>query len=196
MKTLYLMRHGETIFNQKMLLQGQCDAPLTKLGINQAKIAGQYFTNNNIKIDQFFASPLKRAIDTLKLVTNLQDVELTCDDGLMEWGFGLLEGESQKLFPCGFPYEERLVPFNGEAQSQVLDRFSNAINSIIEQTQEGNTSLCVAHTCVIRLFLQVCKADCEVPRRLGNCAIVKLEFDNNEFIIKEVIEHDFSSIME
>ena len=191
MKTLYLMRHGETIFNQKMLLQGQCDAPLTKLGINQAKIAGQYFTNNNIKIDQFFASPLKRAIDTLKLVTNLQDVQLTCDDGLMEWGFGLLEGESQKLFPCGFPYEERLVPFNGEAQSQVLDRFSNAINSIIEQTQEGNTSLCVAHTCVIRLFLQVCSADCEVPRRLGNCAIVKLEFD-----IKEVIEHDFSSIME
>ena len=196
MKTLYLMRHGETIFNQKMLLQGQCDAPLTKLGINQAKIAGQYFTNNNIKIDQFFASPLKRAIDTLKLVTNLQDVELTCDDGLMEWGFGLLEGESQKLFPCGFPYEERLVPFNGEAQSQVVDRFSNAINSIIEQTQEGNTSLCVAHTCVIRLFLQVCSADCEVPRRLGNCAIVKLEFDNDEFIIKEVIEHDFSSIME
>ncbi len=29
MKTLYLMRHGETLFNTMDVNQGQCDSPLT-----------------------------------------------------------------------------------------------------------------------------------------------------------------------
>ena len=42
-KTLYLMRHGQTLFNLQHKIQGWCDAPLTQLGIEQAKIAGKYF---------------------------------------------------------------------------------------------------------------------------------------------------------
>lgn len=38
-KTLYLMRHGQTLFNARKKIQGWCDAPLTELGIKQAKIA-------------------------------------------------------------------------------------------------------------------------------------------------------------
>ena len=37
-KTLYLMRHGQTLFNVRRKVQGWCDAPLTKLGIGQAII--------------------------------------------------------------------------------------------------------------------------------------------------------------
>ena len=47
-KTLYLMRHGQTLFNVQHKIQGWCDAPLTELGIKQAKIAGEYFKNNHI----------------------------------------------------------------------------------------------------------------------------------------------------
>ena len=42
MKEFYLMRHGETRFNVHHRLQGVCDAPLTEVGIEQAKKAGQY----------------------------------------------------------------------------------------------------------------------------------------------------------
>ena len=38
-KTLYLMRHGQTLFNVQHKIQGWCDAPLTELGMKQAKIA-------------------------------------------------------------------------------------------------------------------------------------------------------------
>lgn len=31
-KTLYLMRHGQTLFNKRHRIQGWCDAPLTDLG--------------------------------------------------------------------------------------------------------------------------------------------------------------------
>ena len=39
MATLYLMRHGQTEFNVRKLVQGHCDAPLTELGIEQARRA-------------------------------------------------------------------------------------------------------------------------------------------------------------
>lgn len=46
MKTLYLVRHGETLFNALHKIQGWCDSPLTKKGIQQAKQAKQWFENN------------------------------------------------------------------------------------------------------------------------------------------------------
>ncbi|CAJ1189625.1 hypothetical protein CPR19088_GLDEOEPO_02023 [Companilactobacillus paralimentarius] len=41
-KTLYLMRHGQTLFNQLHLIQGACDSPLTSEGIESAKKASAY----------------------------------------------------------------------------------------------------------------------------------------------------------
>ncbi|HSC81369.1 MAG TPA: histidine phosphatase family protein, partial [Chitinolyticbacter sp.] len=36
-RTLYLLRHGQTEYNRDRRLQGQCDSPLTELGIAQAR---------------------------------------------------------------------------------------------------------------------------------------------------------------
>lgn len=36
-QTLYLMRHGETLFNQLGKIEGWSDSPLTENGIKQAK---------------------------------------------------------------------------------------------------------------------------------------------------------------
>lgn len=33
MKTLYLVRHGQTLFNARHKIQGWCDFPLTQTGI-------------------------------------------------------------------------------------------------------------------------------------------------------------------
>ena len=71
-KTLYLMRHGQTLFNVQHKIQGWCDAPLTELGIKQAKIAGEYFKNNHITFDHAYSSTSERACDTLEIVTDYQ----------------------------------------------------------------------------------------------------------------------------
>ena len=42
-QTLYLMRHGETLFDQLGKMEGWSDSPLTKKGIRQAKRASEYF---------------------------------------------------------------------------------------------------------------------------------------------------------
>ena len=49
-KTLYLMRHGQTMFNLRGKVQGQV-TPLTSLEISQAKQAGQYFNEHNISFE-------------------------------------------------------------------------------------------------------------------------------------------------
>ena len=65
-KTLYLMRHGQTLFNVRRKIQGACDSPLTELGINQAKHVSQYF--KDIKLDHAYASTSERSSDTLELI--------------------------------------------------------------------------------------------------------------------------------
>lgn len=91
-KTLYLIRHGQTLFNQRKKIQGFCDAPLTELGIKQAKIAASYFKENNITFDQAYSSTSERASDTLELITDKSYQRLK---GLKEWNFGTLKARAK-----------------------------------------------------------------------------------------------------
>ena len=43
MKTIYLMRHGRTLFNVMGLNQGMSDSPLTKEGIEEALKTKEWF---------------------------------------------------------------------------------------------------------------------------------------------------------
>ena len=49
-KTLYLMRHGQTLFNLQHKIQGWCDSPLTELGIKQAKVAGKWIMLIQVRV--------------------------------------------------------------------------------------------------------------------------------------------------
>ena len=62
MKHLYLMRHGQTLFNVYRRIQGWCDSPLTELGIHQAKLAREKL--KYIPFDHYYSSTSERACDT------------------------------------------------------------------------------------------------------------------------------------
>ena len=117
-KTLYLMRHGQTMFN----LRGRCrgsDSPLTSLGISQAKQAGQYFNEHNISFGIYIHLALN-ACDTLECVAPNQDYNRL--KGLKEWHFGILEGESNDLLNANYDikdaFGDRLVVFDGESKKK------------------------------------------------------------------------------
>lgn len=44
-KKLYIIRHGQTLFNLLDKVQGASDSPLTELGIKQAETARNYIEN-------------------------------------------------------------------------------------------------------------------------------------------------------
>ena len=64
--TFYLVRHGETLFNQLGRMQGSCDSPLTERGIAQA-----YETADQLKeiwFDHIYTSPSERAWNTANII--------------------------------------------------------------------------------------------------------------------------------
>lgn len=130
-KILYLMRHGQTLFNLQHKIQGWCDAPLTQLGIEQAKIAGKYFKDNNITFDHAYSSTSERASDTLEIVTDGK-MPYTRSKKLKEWNFGSFEGKDEFLNPK-FPYGDFFVQFGGEGEQEFQDRISQALLEIMQK---------------------------------------------------------------
>lgn len=96
MKQVYLIRHGQTLFNKQKKIQGFCDSPLTDLGIKQVEIARKHIDELSMKFDEAYSSTSERAIDTLKIIT---DIDFKTDKNLREWNFGELEGEGEHLNP-------------------------------------------------------------------------------------------------
>ena len=62
MLEIYLVRHGQTLFNEKDMVQGVCDSPLTKLGQKQAQNVASHL--RQVAFTQWFSSPSLRAVDT------------------------------------------------------------------------------------------------------------------------------------
>ncbi|GLT43979.1 hypothetical protein SLA2020_178990 [Shorea laevis] len=62
---LILIRHGESLFNEKNLFTGCVDVPLTKKGVEEAIEAGRRISN--IPVDEIYSSSLIRAQMTAML---------------------------------------------------------------------------------------------------------------------------------
>ncbi|OJG71151.1 hypothetical protein RV12_GL001590 [Enterococcus quebecensis] len=184
------MRHGETLFNQQKKIQGWCDSPLTEKGIKQAQIARDYFRNHPINFDSAYASTSERASDTLEQVTDLSYKRVK---GLKEWNFGRLESESESLNPP-LPYGDFFTGYGGEGERQFRKRVSETLMEIMKEA--GETVLVVSHGAACRQFMRNWAHTSEVDQkdRLGNCCILKFEFEHNTFKLAEIINHDFSSL--
>ncbi len=191
-KTLYLMRHGETLFNQLHKIQGWCDAPLTETGIKQAQIAKKYFTDNGIEFDEAYSSTSERASDTLEQVTNLSYQRRK---DLKEWNFGRFEGEPEFLNPP-LPYGDFFVPYGGESEYSFRERIADSLAEIMKNS-EGKTILVVSHGASCRQFMRYWEHTSTVRQkeRLRNCCILKFDyFEDETFQLMEIINHDFTKI--
>lgn len=192
MKTIYLTRHGQTLFNLQHKIQGFCDSPLTELGINQAKIANEYFIREGIKLEEAHSSTSERAVDTLEILTELP---FKTHKKLKEWNFGTFEGEGEHLNPP-LPYNDFFVQFGGEDQLEVEKRLNEAITKIATESSNEQI-LIVSHGGAIANFYRKWENYSQVRREgaIPNCSIFKYEYDDGIFVLKEIIRHDFSSIM-
>jgi len=70
---LILMRHGESVYNQKNLFTGWTDVDLSNKGVKEAKESAKLLKNAGILPDICFTSWLKRAIHTAQIV--LKEIE-------------------------------------------------------------------------------------------------------------------------
>lgn len=185
MKTIYLMRHGETLFNTMNLNQGQCDSPLTENGIRQALAAKDWFRQHQISFGAVYSSTAERACDTAELVTD--KMPYTRLKGLKEIYLGTWEATSIAQNPT-YPYGDYFIPMGGES----LEGFTERVHSTLLQiarTEENTPILVVSHGMAIRRFLAaISYIRNDEILALGNCGIVCLRFENDTFTVEEIID--------
>lgn len=95
MKKLVIIRHGESLWNQKNLFTGWVDVELSEKGIEEAHKGGKALSEAGFDFDICFTSYLKRAIDTLNIVLKEMDREwlpVFKSWKLNERHYGALEG--------------------------------------------------------------------------------------------------------
>jgi 2,3-bisphosphoglycerate-dependent phosphoglycerate mutase len=65
MKTLVLLRHGQSVWNRENRFTGWVDVPLSPLGVEEAQRAGRELRARGYEFDVAYTSLLRRAIKTL-----------------------------------------------------------------------------------------------------------------------------------
>ncbi len=87
----WFLRHGETDWNARGLAQGDVEVPLNEAGIAQAHAAAALLRGRGIR--SLVCSPLGRARETARIVSEALDVAVEIEDGLREVRFGAREGQ-------------------------------------------------------------------------------------------------------
>lgn len=96
--TLILLRHGNSIWNQKNLFTGWVDVDLSDLGRQEAKRAGELLAESGLKPDLLYTSRLKRAINTANIALESADriwIDVKRDWRLNERHYGALQGKDK-----------------------------------------------------------------------------------------------------
>lgn len=184
MKRLYLLRHGQTEFNVKKLVQGRCDSPLTGLGRQQARVAAAWLKAHNVVPDKVVSSPLGRAMDTAQLVaTELLGPDAAvepCED-IIERCYGTFEEGPHDALPTDvWDPGEDLVPFGGEGSRALQERMVDTLTNIMGA--DGiETLLAVSHGSASRQFIKAAAPEgFELPTKLPNCAIMIFDFEDSQ----------------
>ena len=95
MKTLVLLRHGESIWNKENRFTGWTDVDLSEKGIQEATLAGEVLKREGYSFDVAFTSVLRRAIRTLWIVQDGMDlmwIPVHISWRLNERHYGALQG--------------------------------------------------------------------------------------------------------
>lgn len=184
MKKLYLLRHGQTEFNVKKLVQGRCDSPLTDLGRKQAGMAAAWLKGHDVVPDKVVSSPLGRAMDTAQLIaTELlgPDAAVEPCEGIIERSYGSFEEGPHDALPTDvWDPGEDLVTFGGEGSQALQERMVGTLTNLMGA--EGiETLLAVSHGSASRQFIKAAAPEgFELPTKLPNCAIMIFDFDEED----------------
>lgn len=149
---LYITRHGQTVWNAEGKVCGVTDIELTGLGREQAAELGRELSmSKDINIDMVIASPLKRANDTAKIISDAISVPLRTDKRIIEQNFGKYEGGGRRSDEFIEAKRHFIDSYEGgESMLRVAQRVYNFLDEI--KKDKNKTYLVVAHNGIARVI--------------------------------------------
>lgn len=156
---LYVIRHGQTLWNAQGRLQGAADIPLNENGIRLARLTGEAL--KEIPFFCCFTSPLKRARDTADLILEGRDVPVFQEERIREITFGEWEGKDMETLPqdmldAFFHHPQNFqAPEGGESLIHLQERTGAFFRELTARDDlQDKTILVSTHGCAMRAFLQ------------------------------------------
>lgn len=142
MKTVYFIRHGQSVMNTQNVWSGYTDTPLTSHGHEQAKKAGQIAKEQGLTFDLIISSPLQRAHNTAQHVATALEYpheKIVLHDDLKERNFGSLEGKSFIPHAAKYARGEHHLDFYDGVEALIdlqarMDRFRDHLFSLPHDT--------------------------------------------------------------
>ncbi|WP_404784108.1 histidine phosphatase family protein [Altericista sp. CCNU0014] len=156
--TLYLLRHGETVYSKTGGYCGDLDPELTDDGVQMAKAFAEAY--RALDWNAVYVSPMKRTIATATPLCQAIGLEMQLREGLKEIRYGEWEGQTEAFVKerHADDYMRWLAepawnpPTGGETAVQLASRASLVIAEIEEMYKAGNV-LVVSHKATIRIIL-------------------------------------------
>lgn len=190
--TIYLIRHGETEWNKKKLIQGHSDIPLNEKGKLQSKQLGEKL--KGIHFEAVFSSDLVRARRTAEIIILEKKLAVVTTKALRERLFGRFEGKHldelkktlKELIFTSKERQKKLKLNNIENDEEIMGRFIPFIREVAVAYQ-GKNVLVVSHGGLIRAFLN--HMGFKIPeysdKPMKNTGYLIIESDGVDFFIKE-----------
>ena len=145
---LYVVRHGQTDKNVLGLVQGNTESDLTEKGKEEAKALQELVST--LDIDVVVSSPLRRALDTAKLITN-NKYDIIVDERLIERDYGLSEGKpvDEELTIKYWDFKLNTDINEVEQLKDLMFRITEFIEDMRNKYEDKNV-LVVAHSAILR----------------------------------------------
>ena len=156
---IFLIRHGETVWNSQQRMQGHSNSDLSSVGQAQIQALGQWM--KNVPFDHIYSSDSLRAKQTAEAITQFSGHELKIDLRLREKNLGVFEGltseEARERHPEVFRLFKtagsKYVIDEGESTQQLQDRALEIVNEIRIKHPEERVLL-VTHGGFIRVVMK------------------------------------------
>ncbi|WP_019904247.1 2,3-bisphosphoglycerate-dependent phosphoglycerate mutase [Methylobacterium sp. 77] len=199
-RTLVIVRHGQSLDNERDLFSGIRDPDLTGRGVEEAEIAGRRLRELGFSFDLAFTSELTRARRTMALILaqlGQTDLAVRRSTALNERDYGQLAGlnkrESQERWGAEQVRTWRksfdAVPPGGESLAMTADRLIPYYRDEIgSQVRAGKRVLLVAHGNSLRaliMHLDRIGADEVADVHLATAEMQVYRFDEHGAVIEK-----------
>jgi broad specificity phosphatase PhoE len=170
---IYIVRHGETLWNKEEVFRGTKDIPLNEQGVKQARHVGAYFTG--IPVKRIVSSPLQRAVSTAHEICATTGIPIETINEFIDINFGIWEGlplqEVEKKYPVDFATwrrsPERFHVNGGESLNTVRKR---VLEGLAKVTTNEETTIIVTHRVICKVIVLACL-------NIGNDHFWDMKFD-------------------
>lgn len=149
--TIHLIRHGMTEGNEEGRYIGSTDLPLSAAGERRLKALSAKYPYP--QADAYFVSPLKRCVQTMKIL--YPQAKPTLIDGFRECSFGEWEGKTAKEIAAKDPafakwisgQGKQVTPPGGESGGMFMQRVCASFEKLVKglMTSGVTSAVIVAH---------------------------------------------------